>query len=358
MINLGEAFDRVSMSGRDLRRRFTAGLLFLLVLLVGVFWFPEYPDLKNEIRNALSFEELTKFTIESIGGMAILFSFVFVLGTLIEVFSLIFLSRIFYVTGSTAIYRWVSSLFGKLAGTSGLSGEADKEVRGILSSLPHSIQEGLNNPYSRRYEIAFRYLIHLAPEDEKAWLYEIQARNRNLYNILSSISFAVLLVILLSLQFSTPLSFLIAELPARSGICERQLVKQMVDADVLEMVDSDVLVGETIEVDFIRDLENRESTAIEFVQDRIDKAEPMTRYGLEKRFKSCFPDGSSLDVAIAGSLAVLLFMFVLAFSYSAMLRSSTLDVLEMLSLRSNSPKPKDSSENVKTESNMKEITTE
>jgi hypothetical protein len=193
-----EVLDRLPTPDGGVRRRFTSGILFLLIVFAGIFWFPGISGAAQGINDALAAITLNWTDLNTTGTLIILFSIVFVIGNLIDVFSYVMLNRLFFFAGGTIAYRGVQATYQSIRGQDEQGISLSKTERATYEELPSFVREGLRNPYKRQFEVAFRYLVHIAPDDEKGWLQRIDARNQNLFAVISSIFVAMLLVLILS----------------------------------------------------------------------------------------------------------------------------------------------------------------
>ena len=195
-----ELIDRLPVSDGGLRRRFNNGVLFFLVLTVGIFWFPGIPSLAEFLFDTFLETELNWIAPDSITIVIVSASVLFVLGNLIDIMGDVLLRPIYSVVGGIYVRL-------KLTPITKVSADAQPKrtasgnlphVRIMYAELPDYVKEGLTNPYRRQFIIAFRYLIHITPNDEKIWLQQIDSRNKNLFSLVSSISLAVLTVSVLT----------------------------------------------------------------------------------------------------------------------------------------------------------------
>ena len=136
--------------------------------------------------------------LQSIGFSVILFGVIFVIGNLLDVVSDVFLRPFFLLFGGRLVYRGAKrtfpfSLLYKNEHTSPFCQHyADFE------HFPNVVKRGLDNPYGRQFSIAFRYMIFIAPDDEKSWLQQLDVRNKNLFSVLSTVFVSVLVVLSLT----------------------------------------------------------------------------------------------------------------------------------------------------------------
>ena len=175
--------DRLPVSDGGLRRRFTNGVLFILILAVGIFWFPGIPSLAEFLVDTFLGTESNWMAPDSITIVIVSASVLFVLGNLIDIFGDVLLTPIYSVVGGIYVRL-------KLTPVTKVSADAPPKrtasrnlphVQRIYTQLPDYVKEGLRNPYRRQFIIAFRYLIHITPNDEKLWLQQIDSRNKNLF---------------------------------------------------------------------------------------------------------------------------------------------------------------------------------
>lgn len=193
-----EVLDRLPNPDGGLRRRFTSGILFVLIALVGIFWIPGIPAASQSLRDVFGAMGVSWAQLNSTGTLVILFSIIFVVGNLIEVFAYVFLNRLFFLAGGTIAYRGVQASYKRIRGEDEEALNLSAREQASYEELPRFVREGLSNPYHRQFEVAFRYLIHKAPDDEKGWLLRIDSRNQNLFSVISTVFVAMFLVLVLS----------------------------------------------------------------------------------------------------------------------------------------------------------------
>lgn len=184
---ISDIAERLPSADGGLRRRFLSGLLFLFALALGTFWFPGVPFLASTITDGLVASRIEWSAANSITATILLSATIFVVGHLIDVIGHIFINRFFFLSGGTLIYRGFR-LFALPAQQS------------IYKSLPNYVQCGLRDPFGRQFEVSLRFLLHIAPDDEKIWLQQLDSRNKNIFSILSSMFLAVVFVATLSLS--------------------------------------------------------------------------------------------------------------------------------------------------------------
>ena len=218
MTTVTEILSRIPSLDGALRRRFTSGLLFLLTISIGILWLPGLPTIAHNIESGVRASNLDWSSLDSIVVAIVFFSVVFVVGTLIDVISDIFLHVIFSIFGGVfSSFRYIVGFI--ISRRTNVYSNSDRflflvrhfsldlpDVRSkgdqvswteILSELPSYVQDGLRYPYRREFGIAFRYLVHIAPDDEKVWLQQIDSRNNNILSVLSTLSLAALFVAIL-----------------------------------------------------------------------------------------------------------------------------------------------------------------
>ena len=195
---VSEIFDRLPSADGGFRRRFSSGILFSLIAVVGIFWFPGIPIMMESISDALRAVNADWSLLKSIGFSIILFGIIFAVGNLLDVVSDVFIRPFFLFFGGKLAYHGLMRSFPfsilRKKGETSLFSErhADFEL------LPDVVRKGLDNPYGRQFLIAFRYMIYLAPDEEKSWLQQLDVRNSNLFSVLSTVFIAVLFVLALS----------------------------------------------------------------------------------------------------------------------------------------------------------------
>ena len=201
MSMVSDVLDRIPPSDGGLRRKFNGGILFVLIFTIGVFWFPGISVLATFISGKFSAINPDWTILNSFTFAIVLVSIVFVIGNLIDVVSEMLLSRILSIFGGVYVRHRMSE-FTKVSDRSGSGCQppsSSQVLRTIHSKLPFYVRKGLENPYGRQFVVAFRYLISIAPVDEKAWLQQLDTRNRNLFSVLSSMFIAVSVVVTMTL---------------------------------------------------------------------------------------------------------------------------------------------------------------
>ena len=98
-----ELFDRLPNPDGGLRRRFTAGLLFLMITLAGIYWVPGIPTLASAISDAASSANLDWTHLNSTGAIIIVFGIVFLVGNIVDVIAYVFLNTLFSLFGQGQI---------------------------------------------------------------------------------------------------------------------------------------------------------------------------------------------------------------------------------------------------------------
>ena len=245
-------------------------------------------------------------------------------------------------------FRGVYSYYKSINGREKCEMVLSKSERSSYKELPLFVQEGLRNPYKRQFEVAFRFLIYVAPDDEKVWLQQLHSRNCNLFAVLSSTLLAVLLVSILSLTMENDSnSFDLSSGDARN--CYIDLVGKMKDKNIIT---GDVRNG------LSRDIHLQNKAAIWEIDERLreftfpmEASVPMGRdeedtintiiEELRSNSWACYNTSQSSKVVpqrpwgiIAVSVAAMfLFVFCLSVAYALVLRNTIASALEMLWLR-------------------------
>ena len=341
-----EILDRLPTPDGGMRRRFTAGLLFSLVTFVGIYWIPGIPALALIISDAASSTNLQWTHLNSTGVIIILFSIVFLIGSLVDIIAYVFLNRIFSTFGGTIAYRGIQTyiqgvFFGKED-----SLFLHQAERATYEKLPEYVQRGLRDPYHRQFEVAFRYLIHVAPDDEKSWLQHLDSRNKNLFSVISSAFLAMLLLAILSLSadfISTPEH--INPLSKSEKECYKNLVLTL---RLQEIIDSEKASSMTVriygddqyvvaDIEVILQSDGYKDTMDEEYQNGAAHSalDPTMIHGKCKAIAS--DEHSALRVQskffFVSLVIFLLMLSSLAVIYALILRNSISSALDMLHLR-------------------------
>ena len=334
-----EILDRLPNPDGGLRRRFSSGLLFVLIVLIGIYWLPGISSLAQAVDEGIRTTNFKWSGFNSSGVIIVLFSIIFVIGNLIEVFAYVFLNRLFFIFGGTIAYRGVEASYSRILGRDEQAFSLSTVERAAYEELPDFVREGLQNPYKRQFEVAFRYLIHIAPDDEKAWIQHLDSRNRNLFSLLSAVFISMVLVSVLSLATINNVdSFVLESKEAR--ICYGNLVKKMLQVNLIdneqffqlqnELAKENPRVIENIE----RILKQPEELGIANPTDK----EEVQNYDVINQFIECseielIERASSLETIVFCIIMFLILLAILAVTYALMLRNSITSALEMLQLR-------------------------
>lgn len=319
---VSEFFDRLPNLDGNIRRRFTSGILFLLILGAGVFWVPGIPDLANDIGHGIRAANLDISSLDSFFFGVILLSAIFLLGTVLEVVSEIFIRRTF----STLVRQFVTI------------------PRADDGPFPELVKQGLRNPFSRNFDVAFRYLIHIAPDDEKMWLHGILSRNRNVFSIMSSTFLSVFIVVVLSIASdrSNAMNNLGS---ADARMCYKELVRSMQRENLIRNEDDRLVsaIGEKKydAVEYIRRILRERRPKVEMNHETKEHNGVSSSYSAldEKRLEcQAFEDpnmitGVSDKTVVISSTSIFLFVIVLAFSYAWIVRDSIENALNVVLLR-------------------------
>ena len=262
-------------------------------------------------------------TLDSFILGVILLGVVFLVGTVVEVVSDVFVRRTF----SILVKRFTTI------------------PRADDSQFPELVKQGLKNPFSRNFDVAFRYLIHIAPDDEKMWLHAILSRNRNVFSVLSSTLLSVSIVVVLSIAADRPetLNNLGSE-DARK--CYRKLILSM-QAEKFTYNMEPILWINAIGAKNYRAIEELQRTlglnGMDFRERRNNEERSGDLSSIEN-FRGQFLECSAIEdpnmitgvsvptVAIAAS-SVFLFVIILAFAYAWMVRDSIDNALNVVLLR-------------------------
>ena len=193
-----EILDRMPNSDGGLRRRFSSGLLFILIIAMGIYWFPRIPILADFITAYIRTADFELSHFNSTGILVAIFSLIFIIGNIIEVFAHVFLNRLFSLFGGLAARHGIKKFYDDIQDQEQSSSFPSATQNFVHERLPKFVRKGLIDPYKHQFDVAFRYLIYSAPDDEKVWLQNLDTRNRNLFSVLCSILTAVVLVLTLS----------------------------------------------------------------------------------------------------------------------------------------------------------------
>ena len=208
-----EIFDRIPHADGGFRRRLTSGILLLAILLVGIF--STGNPMAHKLTGFFSSLGLNWREFSGTGVIIIVFTIVFTIGYLIEIIGMVFVRRLFYLTFGKYFYRNVLKIFEQVEKDthersrnesetpSSTLGLTDTEAQ-TYQRLPRYVQEGLTNPYDRRFEVAYRYLISIAPDEEKNWLIKLDANNQNLFSIICALFLGPIILYLISFNIVGP----------------------------------------------------------------------------------------------------------------------------------------------------------
>lgn len=337
-----EIFDRVAIANRELRRRFSGGVVFLLLALLGIYAIPGIPELKTVISGGLTIIQIENKLLNSIAGMAFLVSIVFVVGSFIEAIGEALLNFCFKRFNSNQ-QDYVVKNISEQAGT-------------VVKNLPELVKEGLRNPYGRKFDLAFRYLIHITPVEQKACIHELECRNKNLFNMLSSIFFSSVLVLILSVVFGNQLTLY----PPKNEICVNELYddwyklstpilpggenyflderpRRSVDAlrDGMSRGDAFAIEEFRMETGRIRERRPFYDEDSELAPLRVNEQIALF-IKIDRGIDDCFYSGVSGKTIIFGITIVMLLLVCLGLVYSNTVRNSILNALETISLHSDS----------------------
>ena len=147
MSKVTEILDRLPNADGGLRRRFISGLLFLLIILIGIFLFPGIPPLAQVLLDGIRATNLQWSVLNSISATIILYGVIFVVGNLIDVIADVFLYRIFSLFGRMIAFREVYAYYKSIIGREKCEMVLSKSERSSYKELPLFVQEGLRNPY-------------------------------------------------------------------------------------------------------------------------------------------------------------------------------------------------------------------
>lgn len=221
-----EIFDRIPHADGGFRRRLTSGILLLAILLVGIF------GTGNSAGDNLSrFFGSLGLDWKYLGATGIIiavFSIIFTVGYLIEIIGEVFVKRIFHLTFGRYFYRNALQIFEQVkkdtherSSNERSSLELTDSEAQTYQNLPRYVQEGLTNPYGRRFEVAYRYLVSIAPDEEKNWLIKLDSNNQNLFSIICAIFLGPVILLLISpnlFAYFQPLLILFGALIAITGL--------------------------------------------------------------------------------------------------------------------------------------------
>ena len=217
---LGKILERIPYAEGAFRRRLVAGGLLLLLLFVPSMLGEEEADLVPPKAAALI---LDKMDLTSPVAMLTALIVTYSVGTLVEVLADTYVAGLvggvgwgimlptrlsgsarsflryiklasLFPVGMVSIY-WFAALgcIGKSPYREDplprLKGEGQK----AFLNLPDAIKEALSRPFSNGFEKGWRYLVLTAPEDQRQWLIKLEARNRDILAISTSLLVAFLL---------------------------------------------------------------------------------------------------------------------------------------------------------------------
>jgi len=347
-----EVLDRLPTPDGGLRRRFTSGILYLLVIFVGVSWFPQVDGISQQFIEFFN-KSFELQVLSSTGLLIIIFSIVFVIGNLLEVLSHVLLSRLFSLGGGTFAYRGIQASYDAIKGNGRPPINLTATERKTYDELPIFVRDGLSNPYDRQFEVAFRFLIHISPDDEKGWLERLDSKNQNLFSIISTVFFAMFTVLVLSVVYfqsdnSNNKNFVSTTVQSTFDLSEPSTKQCFKDALVRigefagvepKQIKSLSDKIQNNDVSIVANLkEVLDSTYVETRDDTSKQSELVNLVGVCQGlgYKKPVMGGSvdSLWLRIGMFVAVTLVMLVtLSVVYALMLRNSIASALEMLWLR-------------------------
>jgi len=317
-----------------------------MITLAGIYWIPGIPTLASAISEAASSADLAWEHLNSTGAIIIVFGIVFLVGNIIEVIAYVFLNTLFSLFGGKMAYQGVQAYVqGVFSGKQDAPSLSETE-QATFEKLPDFVQIGLGNPYHRQFEVAFRYLIHVAPDDEKPWLQQLDSRNKNLFSVISSAFLAMMLLAFLffGVDFAAARAFG-QELSQSQKICYNDLVGAFRRLDIVGSNQAGVYYQRIARGDFliIEEFEKilqspgynetmqqiREGTQID------DSNDPTVVFG------RCVGTGPAaqdsflvrLGYFFVGLIVFALVLSSLAVTYALMLRNSISSALEMLQIR-------------------------
>ncbi len=334
-----EILDRLPNPDGGLRRRFSSGLLFVLIVLIGIYWLPGISSLAQVVDDGIRATNFQWSEFNSSGVIIVLFSIIFVIGNLIEVFAYVFLNRLFFIFGGTIAYRGVVATYNRILGRDRQAFSLSTVERAAYEELPDFVRVGLQNPYKRQFEVAFRYLIHISPDDEKAWLQHLDSRNRNLFSLLSAVFIAMVLVSVLSLTTIKNVdSFILESNEVR--ICYGKLVEKMLQVNLIDDERASQLQNELTKKNS-RVVKNIEQILDESEESGIDNPtdkDEVQNLDATNQFDECHAirladRASSLETIVFSIIMFLILLAILAVTYALILRNSITSALEMLQLR-------------------------
>ena len=341
-----ELLDRLPNPDGGLRRRFTAGLLFSMITVAGIYWVPGIPTLASTISDAASSANLDWKHLNSTGAIVIVFGVVFLVGNIIDIIAYVFLNRLFSFFGGTMAYQGIQVYFRHVfSGIQDAPSLADTE-KATFEKLPAFVQGGLRDPYHRQFEVAFRYLLHVAPDDEKPWLQQLDSRNKNLFSVISSAFLAMMLLAILffGVGFAgTPA--LGHGLSQSEKICYTDLVTEFWELTILEsdqafQLYSTIGLGDSGVISMIERIlqsEDYKNRMKKIPEQRAmdDSYDPAIVFGNCANADTDDQDSSRARWMFF-VVALIIFVLVLsslAITYALMLRNSIISALEMLQLR-------------------------
>ena len=333
-----EFFDRVAIANRDLRRRFSSGVIFLVLVLLGIYAIPGIPEMKTVISSGLKLILNENQLINSIAGMAFLVSAVFIVGNIIE------------AIGETLLNFCFKRI--NINKQNYLDKNFSKEASRVFKFLPKPVKEGLQKPYGRNFDLAFRYLIHVTQVEQKVWMHELECRNKNLLNMLSSIFFGSVFVFCLAVIFGIQLN---SYLP-KDKDCVRNIISihnsfiishgGVVDDPFFGdyFIDEEYLSGNAISIDsvneFRRQLKRGLTRNIELLISDLDR-ETLNDYSdamekIDSGINTCFVPGFPVKTIVFGTIFFILLLICLGLVYSSTVRNSISIALETISIPNDS----------------------
>lgn len=354
---VSDIFDRLPGADGGFRRRFSSGILFSLIALVGIFWFPGIPPLMESISDAVRAVNAEWNLLQSIGFSIILFGIIFVIGNLLEVVSDVFLRPFFSLFGGRLAYRGVMQTFPFSLLRNKESASPFCQHYADFEQLPSVVRGGLDNPYGRQFSIAFRYMIFLAPDDEKSWLQQLDVRNKNLFSVLSTVFVSVLFVLSLTVIVGSETDkFNLGSQEARQCYLsvvqklegEEYYVRDLVERGLFEFNFSKVITEEdgrsvrlleTLFEDiqlYIRSMSERSNDIEKTGGGHLTRLKELTgEYWNCRSIESSevAPSRYSADALFYMFVSVFVFLFLLGMTHAVTVRNSVESALDILQLR-------------------------
>lgn len=225
MTMIEKIVERIPYSDGGFRRRMTAGAVILLGSAMA---------LRGNIQSApLSFEDAKQILSSPIVGI-ILLLLVYAIGGLVEVIAELFITRL---TGNTAwafiaptqMYKkfpvfvrrifqaftyypgmifllyaeWGKALIGKSSYRwHDLEKSLQPKTRNHFKSYPDIVKKGLEDPFGKYGELAWRYFSNHGTDEEKSLARKLENRNKDTLVIVTSLMIATAIIILSSVIMS------------------------------------------------------------------------------------------------------------------------------------------------------------